>query len=42
MKPVDVKDNKYIDFKKDVSDKGPKFKVGNHVTISKYKNVFAK
>ena len=42
MKPVDVKDNTYIDFKKEVNDKDPKFKVGNHVRISKYKNIFAK
>ena len=42
MKPVDVKDNTYIDFKKEVNDKDPKFKVGDHVTISKYKNVFTK
>ena len=42
MKPVDVKDNTYIDFEKEVNDKDPKFKVGNHVRISKYKNIFAK
>ena len=42
MKPVDVKDNTYIGFKKEVSDKNPKFKVGDHVRISKYKNIFAK
>ena len=42
MKPVDVKDNTYIDFKKEVNDKDPKFKIGNHVRISKYKNIFAK
>ena len=41
-KPVDVKDNTYIDFKKEVNDKDPKFKVGDHVRISKYKNIFAK
>ena len=35
MKPVDVKDNTYIDFKKEVNDKDPKFKVGDHVRISK-------
>ena len=29
MKPVDVKDNTYIDFKKEVNDKNPKFKVGD-------------
>ena len=41
-KPVHVKDNTYIDFKKEVNDKNPKFKVGDHVRISKYKNIFAK
>ena len=41
MKPVDVKDDKYIDFEKEVNDKDPKFKVGGHVRISKYKNIFA-
>ena len=42
MKPVDVKDNTYIDFKKESNDKDPKFKVGDHVRISKYKNIFGK
>ena len=42
MEPVDVKDNAYIDFKKEVNDKDPKFKLGNRVRISKYKNIFAK
>ena len=42
MKPADVKDNTYIDFKKEVNDKDHKFKVGDHVRISKYKNIFAK
>ena len=42
MKHVDVKDNTYIDFKKEVNDKDSKFKVGDHVKISKYKIVFAK
>ena len=42
MKPVDVKDNTYIDFKKEVNDKDPKFKVGDRVWLSKYKNVFVK
>ena len=42
MKPTDIKDNTYIDFKKEVNDKDPKFKVGDHVKISKYKNIFAK
>ena len=42
MKPVDVKDNTYIDSKKEVNDKDPKFKVGYYVRISKYKNIIAK
>ena len=42
MKPVDVRWNTYTDFKKEFSDKDPKFKVDNHVKISKYKNIFAK
>ena len=42
MKHVNVEDNTYIDFKKEVNDKDPKFKVGHHVRISKYKNIFAK
>ena len=42
MKPVDVKDNTYIDFTKEVNEKDPKFKIGDHVRISKYKNIFAK
>ena len=42
MKSIDVKDNTYIDFKKEVNDKNPKFKVGDHVRISKYKNISTK
>ena len=42
MKPVDVKDNTYIDSDKQINDKDPKFKVGDYVKISKYKNIFAK
>ena len=42
MKPVDVIDNTHIDFKKEANDKDPKFKIGQHVRISKYKNIFAK
>ena len=42
MKPDYVKDNTHIDFKKEFNDKDPKFKIGDHVRISKYKNIFAK
>ena len=42
MKPVDVKNNTYIDSNKKVHDKDPKFKVDSHLRIWKYKNIFAK
>ena len=41
MKPKDVTDNNFIEYSEE-SNKDPKFKVGDHVRISKYKNVFAK
>ena len=44
MKPVDVTDNTYIDSLElpRSDDKDPKFKIGDHVKISEYKNFFAK
>ena len=42
LKPVDVKSSTYIDSSKEINDKNPKFKIGDTVRISKYKNVFAK
>ena len=49
MKPVDVKDNTCIDSMEllwsvelHFNDKDPKFKVGDYVRISKYKNIFTK
>ena len=42
IKPIDVKDNTYINTNKETNDKDPKFKVGDRVRISKYKNIFAK
>ena len=41
MKPIDVKDNTYINIDNKINDKDPKFKVGDHVRISKYKNILA-
>ena len=38
MKPVDF----YAEYNEDSNKKDPKFKVGDHVRISKYKNIFAK
>ena len=42
MKPITVKDNTYIDSLNEFNDQDLKFKVGDHVRISKYKNIFAK
>ena len=42
IKTVDVKPSIYIDFNKENNKEGPKYKVGNHIRISKYKNIFAK
>ena len=42
MKPVDVKSSTYIDSSNEVNGKGPEFKIGDIVRISKYQNIFAK
>ena len=42
MKPADVNPSMYTDFNKDNKKEGPKFKVGDHVRKSKYKNIIAK
>ena len=42
MKPIDVKNKTYINIDKELNDNDRKFKVGDHVRISKYKNIFAK
>ena len=42
MKPIDVTDDSYVEYKEDFHKKDPKFKDGDHVRISKYKNIFAK
>ena len=42
MKPVDAKSNTYIDSSKKINNKDPKFKIGDIVRISEYKNIFAK
>ena len=42
MKPVDITDNSYAECNEDFNKKDPKLKVGDHVRISKYKNIFAK
>ena len=42
MKPKDVKNNTFIDNIKEQNKEDPKFKVGDYVRISKYKNIFSK
>ena len=42
MKPIDVKDNTYVHWKKEVNNKDPNLKVGDHGRTSKFKNIFAK
>ena len=41
-KPIEVTSDSYTEYNKDSNKTDPKFKVGGHVRIPKYKNVFAK
>ena len=42
MKPIGVKDDSFAEYNEESNEKDPKFKIGDHVRISKYKNVFSK
>ena len=42
MKPIDVTSDSYAEYSEDSNKRNPKFKVGDHVRISKYKSIFAK
>ena len=42
MKPIDVASDSYAEYNEDSNKKDPKLKVGDHIRISKYKNIFAK
>ena len=42
MKPVDFGDDSFAEYNEESNEKDPKFKVGDHVRISKFKKVFAK
>ena len=42
MKPIDVKSGSFAEYDEESSEKDPKLEVGDHVRISKFKNVFAK
>ena len=41
-RPIDVTPDSYAEYNEDSNEKDPKFKVGDHVRISKHKNIFAK
>ena len=42
MKPIDVTSDFYAEYNEDSNEKDFKFKIGDRVRISKYKNIFAK
>ena len=42
MKPKDVGDNSFAEYNEESNEQDPRFKIGDHVRISKFKNVFAK
>ena len=42
MKPIDVTDDSFAEYNEESNKKDPKFKIGDHIRISKYKNIFTK
>ena len=42
MKPIDVTDDSHAEYNEDSNKRNPKFKVDDHVRISKYKTNFVK
>ena len=42
MKPINVTGDSYAEYNNDFNKKDPKFKIGDHVRISKYKNILLK
>ena len=42
IKPIDVKDDSFAEYNEEYNEKDPKFKIGDHVRISKYKNIITK
>ena len=41
MKQIDAKIDSFAEYNEESNEKDPKFKVGDHVRISKYKNIFS-
>ena len=42
MKPTDVKNDSFAEYNEKSNENDPKFEVGDHVRISKYKNILLK
>ena len=42
MKPLDAGDDSFAEYNEESNEKDPKFNVGDHVRISRFKYVFAK
>ena len=42
MEPIDVKSDSFAEYNEESNEKDRKFKVGDHVRISKYKDIFGK
>ena len=42
MKPIAVKNDSFAEYNRDFNEKDSKFRVGDYVRISNYKNIFAK
>ena len=40
MKPIDVTSDSYAEYNDDSNKSKPKFKVGDHVRISRYRHVY--
>ena len=40
MKPIDITNDSFGEYNEETNKKDPKFKAGDHVRISKYKNIF--
>ena len=40
MKPIDATSDSYVEYNEDSNEKNPRFNVGDHVRISKCKNIF--
>ena len=41
MKCIDITHDSFAEYNEESNKKDPKFKIGDHVRISKYKNIFA-